>query len=530
MRKALVALYVLLLLFSCKKTVVEEVEGDSFRISILPVQMLSFDRYTFRGTLDLRHTVSPVEYGLVVSKSINPTIENAMKLLVGQSPGTVDFVKEVSGLDTGAVYYVRAYASSKNTIQYSPNQAIGKVSPSISSVESDLNFGRPIIVVSNLPKLSSNPSVKVLLNDVPVTITSMSEGNDGTIIYAEIPEQLHPGSYTLSLSVNDLKISSKKPMTLFEGRWDRVEAPEGRYLWLGQLAESFVTTDWIYINTFVHETSSYYAAFLKYNYKTKETVRLKHFDNISGLEEASFIQQGNLLHFLGGNSDVYETKGHYVYNTVTDSWTREADFPGRARQAAVSMLANNKIYFGMGFSPARLAVKDVEAFLDMWSYDLSTKVWAKRKPFPVASDRIHNGSFTIGSKLYVVFGPTVTPIDETPISGGETWCYDTETDQWSRKADYPGKGSIHLVSFAIGNVGYAGMGQGRYYDTYYGPNGVEDFYKYDAVKDSWTEISHLHNEVFAPYTGVSNNMGVVVGTMNSSGYPAFDLFVFKPQK
>jgi len=530
MRKALVALYLLVLLFSCKKTVVEEVEGDSFRISILPVQMLGFDQYKFSGSLDLRHTADHVEYGLLVSKSVNPTLENGMKFAIGQSQGSIDFVKEVTGLDTGAVYYVRAYASSKTSIQYSSNQTIGKVSPSIYAANTDLNFGRPITIICNLPKLNANSSVKVFLNETPIVITSMSNGIAETVITAEIPDQLTPGTYTLSLSVNNMKISSKAPMKLYEGRWDKIDGPQGRQLWLGQPSDFFVSNDWIYTNTFVYTSSGYYAAFLKYNYKTKEAVRLKHFDGISGLAEASFVQQGNLLHFLCGNSDVWETKGHYVYNTTADSWTREADFPGRARQAAVSILANNKIYFGMGYSPYRLAQKDLEAFVDMWSYDLSTKVWAKQSPFPQTGGKVHNGSFTIGTKLYVVSGTSGTPVDGSENPPGETWCYDTTTDKWSRKADYPGSGAINLSSFAIGNIGYAGMGEERTYNSYEGRAGAGDFYKYEPEKDKWTEISHLPVAVYSPASGTSNNTALVVGTNDSHSYPTFDLFVFKPQK
>jgi hypothetical protein len=530
MRKALVALYILVLLTSCKKTIVEEVEGDSFRISILPVLMEGFDHYKFTGTLDLRHAADHVEYGLLLGKSINPTVENAVKLPIGQAGGSVDFTKEVSGLDTGIVYYVRAYGLGKSTVQYSANQIIGKVSPNVYSVEGELNYGRPITIVCNLPKLSSNSTVKVFLNETPVTISAINSGNDGSIMTAEVPDQLSPGKYRLSLAVNNLKIVSRDSLRLFEGRWDQVHDLPGDLGWPTQVADFFLSNDLIYISTLAPSSTGNFEKFQKYNYKTQEIMDLKHFDNSSSLDRTSALQQGNLIHFICGNSDIYPTKRHYVYNTASDSWTHEADFPGGERQSAVSILANNKIYFGMGYSPAMLAVRNVNVFTDMWSYDLNTKVWKKQSPFPEVKGRILNASFTIGTKLYLTGGSEAKTGDASPTSSRETWCYDTTADQWTRKADYPGQGALDYCAFSIGEYGYVGMGESSTYDSYDGRNGANDMFKYDPVKDKWTEVSHLQNPVFSPFCGTNNNTAVVGGGSTINSFPAYKLFVYTSQK
>src|SRR5687768_9813140 len=116
--------YVFLLLLnfvflSCKKTSIEHIEGDSFRISILPTKTEGFDNFKITGTLDVRNAANDVEYGLLVAKTINPTPENAIKYKIGSSRNSIDFIYQLSGLDTGAVYYVRAYGISNNKTEYS---------------------------------------------------------------------------------------------------------------------------------------------------------------------------------------------------------------------------------------------------------------------------------------------------------------------------------------------------------------------------------------------------------------------------
>lgn len=61
------------------------------------------------------------------------------------------------------------------------------------------------------------------------------------------------------------------------------------------------------------------------------------------------------------------------------------------------------------------------------------------------------------------------------------WKYDPVSNSWSQVADFPGTPRAYGVSISNGKVGYAGLG-------YDGKNDLSDMWKYDAEKDEWSQI------------------------------------------
>lgn len=531
MRYYLFLLCLFSLFSSCKKE--EDIDGDSFRVSIIPVNTQSYDEFKITGTLDIRNVSGNVEYGLVVGKTLNPTVENGVKYVIGSVRSTTDFTHQLNGLDTGSVYYVRAYGLGNKVVQYSANQVIGKLSPQIVAVDSALNFGRVFTIATNINLIDSNSTVKVLLNNTPVQLTSF-DGLHPSVLYAQVPTQLAPGKYTLTVSINNINLVYKKQLVLLEGTWlqlDDVPIDNGGLI---PSADYFVNGDLLYTYRVGSAGISTRVEFSKYNYKTKERITLTPFDNIFRLDKSAVMQEGSNIHFITGeqtaafqNSTM--TKVHRIYNTVTDTWTNADDFPGGERKNAVSMVANNKLYVGMGYLPAVLLVSGNTYYKDFWAYDLATKVWEKVTDFPEATGRIFNASFSIGSKIYIVAGATGdSGLFSTPVSSKETWCYDATSNQWTKKADYPGAGQISFNSFAIGNYGYVGMGESITYNSYFGQNIDGHFYKYDPAGDKWTEISNINQVISNPLSGANSTQGFVGAGGDPSGYSNKTLYVFTP--
>lgn len=534
MRKILLLVYPILIILSCKKTSFEKIEGDSFRISILPVNSTSFNQFKIMGTLDIRKVSGDLEYGLVVSKSINPTLESGQKYVLGKSKSSVDFTRELTGLDTGSVYFVRAYGIGNNKPEYSANQIIGKMSPQITWVDNILNYGRTFSIFTNISSLSPNVSVKIFLNTTEIAFKSISPTNVGIGLTASLTNKLAPGEYTLSMLIDNLKIVYPKKLTLFEGTWQQLDdlpIDNGGVL---PSADYFVNGDWIYTYGTGQGGITTRTLFNKYNYKTKERITLTPFDDIFRLDKAAVMQEGDNIHFITGektasfqNSTV--TKGHYVYHTVTDSWTTEADFPGEARKNAISIVANNKLYVGMGYDPGIISVRGNIDYADMYSYDLTTKLWKKVADFPQSTGRLFNASFAIGSKLYITAGAIESGgLFGSSIATKETWCYDTTIDQWSRKADYPGKGEIMFNNFSIGSYGYVGMGQSITYSSYYGKNFDLHFFKYDPAANRWNEVSSTNQGISKPMSGSNNTQGFYGAGGDANGASNKTFYIFTP--
>ncbi len=61
------------------------------------------------------------------------------------------------------------------------------------------------------------------------------------------------------------------------------------------------------------------------------------------------------------------------------------------------------------------------------------------------------------------------------------WKYDPVADTWTQVADYPGNKRAYAPSFVINDYGFAGTG----YDGAL----KDDFYRYDYVNNSWSPVA-----------------------------------------
>lgn len=170
----------------------------------------------------------------------------------------------------------------------------------------------------------------------------------------------------------------------------------------------------------------------------------------------------------------------YPVDPISD-WTHLNKFPGIARASATSFVVGNKAYICLG----RSGWKD--GFLkDLWEYDSQTDIWSQKAALPESfRGRVKAVAGVIGTKAYVGMGSVGAYDPSSQFS--DFWEYDTQTDIWTRKADFPGKGKNDLFCTVVNGILYTTMG-------YTGTIRLSDNWMYDPQTDKWTQLSDIPYE------------------------------------
>lgn len=122
-------------------------------------------------------------------------------------------------------------------------------------------------------------------------------------------------------------------------------------------------------------------------------------------------------------------------------------FPGNARVGTANFSIGNFGYVGIGYY-------DNKIYNDFWMYDPISNLWTRKADFP-GKTRIDPATFVIGSDAYVGLG-----LDENYSPVNELWKYNSISNTWTRVKDYPGAGENLSISFSINGKGYAGRASG----------------------------------------------------------------------
>jgi N-acetylneuraminic acid mutarotase len=184
-------------------------------------------------------------------------------------------------------------------------------------------------------------------------------------------------------------------------------------------------------------------------------------------------------------------KKFYEYNILTNTWTRKADFPGKATFDAYCFTINGKGYVVGGDAGDSFTSEN-------WEYNPATNTWTKRKGLLLV--RAYGRGFSLGNKGYILCGQY--PDDLGYLHGLAE--YDPATDQWTNKAPLPGDARTRPAVFVIDGKAYAGGGLNEDYDR------LIDFYRYSAVSNSWTRVKNIPSVQSHVVSFTLNNKGYVV--------------------
>ncbi|MBK9735085.1 MAG: hypothetical protein IPO92_09030 [Saprospiraceae bacterium] len=157
-----------------------------------------------------------------------------------------------------------------------------------------------------------------------------------------------------------------------------------------------------------------------------------------------------------------------------NNWRPRADFPGGERYYTSCFSIGTKIYMGLG----KRTVSDTTLRKDFWEYDTETNVWTRKADFG-GGFRAKAIAFSIGGKGYVGTGYSGTLLKK------DFWEYDPVTNIWTQKLDFGGTARSGAVGFSIGLKGYIGTGE----DDVVGDK--NDFWEYDPSLNIWIQKANF---------------------------------------
>jgi len=148
----------------------------------------------------------------------------------------------------------------------------------------------------------------------------------------------------------------------------------------------------------------------------------------------------------------------------------------------------------------------------VYRYDPVNDTWDFRQQHSEPA-LFKGGYFAIGPNIYITCG---THNDAFPVTK-KMYKYDTLNDQWSIMPDFPGEARKWVIAFAIGNVGYLGLGERA------DESEITDFWKFEEGI-GWTELEITnpdfpgtnHYVLIGGYT--DGERGYIVGDQISANF------------
>ena len=253
--------------------------------------------------------------------------------------------------------------------------------------------------------------------------------------------------------------------------------------------------------------------------------KLKDFPGSKRLENCCFTINDKAYVGLGIVGDIF-LSDLWEYDVKNDEWNKKPRFPGDARSGMFYFVINDKAYIGGGYGKKRINsdYEYKEYFTqDFWQYSPENNSWTKKKYLPIDYALIDAVSFVIDGKGYVATGG---PRGRC-MSLKELYEYDPETDNWTKKNNFPGEERTLAFAFTLNGKGYVGGGKNYAHKTY------SDFWEYDPVTDRWTQKNNFPVKIESAKSIVINGKVYVgFGGYYPKGNILYlsDLWEYNPEK
>lgn len=156
---------------------------------------------------------------------------------------------------------------------------------------------------------------------------------------------------------------------------------------------------------------------------------------------------------------------------VVNPWTEVESIP-TGLQVSAAFSIGKKIFLCTGNTNEQR--KDA-----VFEYDTETNQWFRKASFP-GGERVKAVGFSIGKKGYLSTGSTTLHSGEKK---SDLWEYDPVSDQWIQKAGLPGGARDNAVAFSYSGKGYVGLG--TIPDLWIKR---QDFWQYDPKEDQWQRM------------------------------------------
>ncbi|MCB0795387.1 MAG: hypothetical protein KDB88_11675 [Flavobacteriales bacterium] len=197
------------------------------------------------------------------------------------------------------------------------------------------------------------------------------------------------------------------------------------------------------------------------------------------------------LQFSGTGNEVADM---YEYEAATDTWTAIPDYPGGVRAGVDGFTIGERIFFAFG-SPF------IQFTSTVYEYIPATQSWTQHPDVPGGVGFAYSHGFVIGDTYYI-----------GPENGtNNVYAFNGTTNTWSSVASFPGADRRAQCAFSANGKGYLGMGAGVFSGVF------GDWWEYDPVADSWTEVASVFPNADQACATAVNNVGYLYNTGGSGG-------------
>jgi N-acetylneuraminic acid mutarotase len=190
------------------------------------------------------------------------------------------------------------------------------------------------------------------------------------------------------------------------------------------------------------------------------------------------------------NSSKVQLYDFYKYNPVSNTWTELPDYPDNISNFFVGYFASVNGRPFAGLSNTNPVMRE-----------LVNGSWISRIGNEDLMRNTGTAAFSIGNSIFIIAG---FYLDGS--SSRRVWEYNTVSNTWIRRSDFPGTTRHVAISFSIGPFGYYGCGRGCDSNTQY-----KDMWKYDRANDKWIRIEDF------PGGNRSHTISVSDGTYGYAG-------------
>ena len=208
-------------------------------------------------------------------------------------------------------------------------------------------------------------------------------------------------------------------------------------------------------------------------------------NNYPGLPDAQVACNIDSFGYVGtGVSGGYQWDSTFwKFNPLTQTWTKLAHFPGVPRGYATGFALNGDVYIGGGSHGYNF-----NSSIDFYQYTPSTNTWARVADCPALGCNHCAVGFSLNGYGYVGLGSMLDSVGYTETPEQDFWQYDPVGNAWTKVADFPGGPRVGATAFVICNKAYVGCG---YSDSSGQQVLHHDFWQYDPVSNSWTQVTSL---------------------------------------
>jgi len=223
------------------------------------------------------------------------------------------------------------------------------------------------------------------------------------------------------------------------GRKEAVSFTIGNYAYVGLGGD--------YIKHKARDT--FYNDFYKYDGMLDQWTKVATFPGLGRMGGMAF-SDGQYGYVLGGRSvlengtEVF-AKDFWLYNPLSNEWSRQPDFQGEGRQNGVAFYLQNTAYVGTGFGTGG------KNYDDFWLYNPKTQAWSRGPNF-LGGSREGAIAYATDTLAYVGLGW------KNGVLMNDFWEFAPKSNSWAKRKDFAGSARTNSACFSFGRIGYVGVG------------------------------------------------------------------------